>query len=105
MNSTEAARTCSTVLMTTRSSPSRPAGLADVDLGHDIGAAAGSKLGSLVDSDRAEHVGPGALHELQIIGVIDDPVGVGVLEIDREREVVLGPDEAAAIGWSRSSLI
>jgi hypothetical protein len=48
--------------------------------------------------DGAQHVRAGALHEFQIIGIIDDPGGVGVLEIDGQREAVLAADEAAAIG-------
>ena len=77
--------------------PAGPA-IADVDLDHRIGAAVAAELGRLVDPDRADHVRPGPLHELQIIGVIDDAVGVGVLEIDAEREAVLVADKAAAIG-------
>ena len=77
----------------------KPAGLlvADVDLDDRIGAARGAKLGRLVDADGADHVRPRALHELQIIGIIDDSVRVGVLEIDGQREAVLVADEAATI--------
>ena len=52
----------------------------------------------LFDPDCADHVGTGTLHELQIIGVIDDASGVGVLEIDAECETMLLADEAAAVG-------
>ena len=71
--------------------------VADVDLDDRIGAARGAKLGRLVDADGADHVRPRALHELQIIGVIDDSVRVGVLEIDRQREAVLVANEAATV--------
>src|SRR4051812_38744842 len=70
----------------------------NVDLDDGIGAAGRAKLRRLVDADGADHVRPRPLHELQIIGVIDDAVGVGVLEIDRQREPMLLADEAAAIG-------
>src|SRR4051812_37056532 len=48
-----------------------------VDLYYRIGAPGAGELGRLVDADRADHVGPRALHELQIIGIINDTVGVG----------------------------
>src|SRR5207342_3486356 len=72
--------------------------IADVDLGYGIDPFAGLLRRLLVDTDRPEHVGPGSLHELQIIGIIDDTGRVGVLEIDRQREAVLLADEPAAIG-------
>ena len=50
----------------------RRAEVADVDVGDRIGAAAALKLGDLVDPGGADHVRAGPLHELQIIGVIDD---------------------------------
>src|SRR3979409_2694526 len=77
-----------------------PAGtpVLDVDLDYRIGAPRSGELGRLVDADRADHVGPRALHELQIIGIINDTEGVGVLEIDAEPEPVLVTYEAAAIG-------
>src|SRR5688500_187292 len=53
--------------------------------------------GILIDPGSADHVRSSALHEPQIIGVIDDAGGVGVLEIDGQREMMLGADEAAAI--------
>ena len=34
-----------------------------------------------------------------VFGIIDDTGGVGVLEIDGQREVMLRADEAAAIGF------
>ena len=97
--STEAARTC-----LDRADDdevvAEPGGLAiaDVRLGDVIGASVRSMGRGLVDADGADHVRPRPLHELQIIGVIDDAGGVGVLEIDGQREMVLGADEAAAIG-------
>ena len=57
-----------------------------------------TQLGGLVDSHRADHVRARPLHELQVIGIIDDAVGVRVLEVDRQREMMLMAHEAAAIG-------
>src|SRR5439155_7670696 len=37
-------------------------------------------------------------HELQIIGIIDDARRIGVLEIHRQREMMLAADEAATVG-------
>ena len=71
--------------------------VADVDLDHGIGASRRAQLGRLVDSDRADHVRARPLHELQVIGIIDDAVGVRVLEIDRQREMMLTAHKAAAI--------
>ena len=72
--------------------------VADVGLGHGIDAVPASMRGALVDPGGAQHVGAGALHEFEIIGIIDDAGGVGVLEIDGQRETMLAADEAAAIG-------
>ena len=49
----------------------------------------------LVDPGEAQHVGPGAFHVAQIIGVIDDPRQVGVFEIDPRPIMMRGPDEGA----------
>ena len=76
----------------------RRAEVADRDVGDGIDPLAGIERGALVDPDGAQHVRPSALHILQIIGVIDDSGGVGVLEIDAQRKAVLSADEAAAIG-------
>jgi hypothetical protein len=62
-----------------------------------IGASIGSKGLTLVHSYGSNHVGPRPLHELEIVGVVNDPGGVRVLEIDRQGEPVFGPDEATAI--------
>ena len=70
----------------------------DVHFGDVIGASIRAQRRALVDADRADHVRPRPLHELQIIGVIDDPVGIRVLEIDAQREMMLAADKAAAIG-------
>ncbi len=77
-----------------------PPGLpvADVHLDDRIGAAAAAELGELVDAHSPDHVGARPLHIFEIVGIIDDAVGVGVLEIDGEREMVLVAGEAAAIG-------
>ena len=77
-----------------------PGGLQIFDrgLGNGINPGPGGKRGGLVDPRGAQHVGAGALHIFEVIGVIDDPGGVGILEIDGQGEVVLRPDEAAAIG-------
>ena len=73
-------------------------------LGDGIGAAVAVERRALVDADGADHVGPRPLHELQIVGVVDDAGRVGVLEIDGQGEMVLGADEAAAIGCVERSL-
>ena len=57
--------------------------VADRDLGHEISAAVAAQHRRLIDADGSDHVRARPLHELQIIGVIDDASGVGVLEIDR----------------------
>src|SRR5678815_5018866 len=68
------------------------------DVSDRIGTAARIQLRLLVDPGGADHVGAGALHELQIICVIDDARRVRVLEIDGQGESMLGADEAAAVG-------
>ena len=77
-----------------------PGGLQIFDrgLGNGVNPGAGGERSGLVDPRSAQHVGAGALHIFEVIGVIDDPGGVGILEIDGQGEVVLRPDEAAAIG-------
>ena len=69
----------------------------DRDFGDCISASGCVQLGPLVDLGAPDHVGPGALHELQIIRVIDDAGGVGVFEIDGERKAMLAADKAAAV--------
>ena len=72
--------------------------IADAALGDVISAVSRAEHFGLIDPDRAQHVGAGPLHELQIIGVVDHAGSVGVLEIDAEREPVLAADESAAVG-------
>jgi len=69
----------------------------DRDVGNRIDATAPLHLRPLVDARGSKHVGAGTLHEFEIIGIIYDPGGVGVLIIDRQREAMLAAGEAAAI--------
>jgi hypothetical protein len=73
------------------------AAVADRDLGDRVNPFSGVERGALIDPDGAQHVRAGALHIFEIIGVIDDPGSVGILEIDGQREAMFRPDEAAAI--------
>jgi phosphomannomutase len=77
--------------------PRRPP-VADVDVSHEISAAVAPQHVRLVNADRPDHVRAGALHELQVIGVIDHASRVRVLEIDGQRETMLATDESAAVG-------
>src|SRR5690348_12612027 len=70
----------------------------DVDLDDRISAPARSQLRCLIHAYRPNEVGPGLLHEVQVVGVIDDAVRIRVLEIDAEREMVLAAKETAAVG-------
>ena len=54
------------------------------------------QLASLLDGIRQLSFGARPLDEAQIIGVIDDPRKVGILEIDAQREMMDGADEGAA---------
>ena len=63
--------------------------VADVDLGDDIGAAALAVQADMIGSGGAQHVGTGALEEADVIGMVDDGARVGVLEIDRQRIMML----------------
>src|SRR3546814_7983379 len=63
-----------------------------------VGAAAFFPRRAVIDPGEAEHVRAGAFHVAQVIGVIDHPRQIGVLEIDAQRKAVLAPDEAAFRG-------
>src|SRR3546814_17462236 len=58
-----------------------------------IGAAAFFPRRALIDPGEAEHVRAGAFHVAQVIGVIDHPRQIGVLEIDAQRKAVLAPED------------
>src|SRR3546814_9976521 len=69
--------------------------VADRAFADRIGAAAFFPRRALIDPGEAEHVRAGAFHVALVIGVIDHPRQIGVLEIDAQRKAVLAPDEAA----------
>ena len=75
----------------------RRAPVADGEVGDGIGALARLVRGALVDPGGAHHVRPRALQVAQVIGVIDDPGEVGILEIDAQPEAVDPVHEAAGI--------
>ena len=47
----------------------------------------------------AQEVGPAALAIAQVVGVVDDARGVGVLVVDPHRQPVLAAVEAAGVGF------
>ena len=67
----------------------------DRHVGHRIGTLPGFHHSALVDPDQSHHVGPGALHVAQVIGVIDHAHLIGLLEKDAHRESVLASVEAS----------
>ena len=63
-----------------------------------IGALARLVHRPLIDPGGKQHIRAGALHEPQIIGVIDHAGEIGVLEIDTQDEMMLLAFKAAD-GW------
>src|SRR3546814_7345501 len=77
-----------------RSIEPRGRAVADRAFADRIGAAAFFPRRALIDPGEAEQVRAGAFHVAQVIGVIDHPRQIGVLEIDAQRQTGPAPDEA-----------
>ena len=71
--------------------------ISDRQIGDRIGPLTRFVRRALVYACDAQHVRPGALHEAQVIGMIDHARKIGVLEIDAHRKAMLVPHEAPGI--------